>query len=111
MKTIKELLRSLRGAADVAYSEDICLYLTREDCAAAADEIDRLCGQVSRLEDYANRLSDSSNEEAKREKRVPNISFPTPKGEPNLPSAYIFPREPNGQVKLPIPAPNSQESK
>jgi len=59
MKTIKRLLEALRGAADVAYSEDICLYLTQDDCAAAADEIEKLRGQVSRLEDYANRLSDA----------------------------------------------------
>ena len=42
-----------------------------------------------------NLASATSNEENKREKRAPNISFPTPKSEPNLPSAYIFPREPN----------------
>lgn len=40
--SIDEMIKALRGAADVAYSEDICLFLEREDCAKIADLLERL---------------------------------------------------------------------
>jgi hypothetical protein len=36
-----------------------------------------------------------TNAENKGPRTAPNISFPVPKSEPNLPSAYIFPKDSN----------------
>lgn len=39
---MKELLEKLRSAAQVAYDSDLGLYIDQQDCAEAADLIERM---------------------------------------------------------------------
>lgn len=57
---MKELLEKLRGAAQVAYDSDLALYIDQQDCAEAADEIERLKKEVAALRealDYEVRIN------------------------------------------------------
>lgn len=54
VKSIPELLESLRGASEVAFDDDVGLFMKQEDCKLAADEIERLREVVRGVRIMAN---------------------------------------------------------
>jgi hypothetical protein len=62
---MSDIVENLRGAAGVAYSEEICLFLKQRDCAKAAAEIERLRAALEEIVTVARELDDDFPIEAR----------------------------------------------